>query len=219
MNSPKKFFQTNLNKIRKPSNDDEDKYVYFDNIENELIKHIKKSKYIIGCVAWLTNKNIIKALKNIDGIKIIVNKEEYLNSDMINKQSYFYKSLRYDYNKLPDLFESMCSCCSKKISECDNFNDIFNIDYGQTGAILTCGVVNNHSKMHHKFLIFMDEKYNLEGVWTGSYNLSSNSNLSLENAIYIKDKKIINAYKKEFETIYNYSESYNWKSGILYIKV
>lgn len=218
MNSPKKFFQTNLNKIREPSIN-EDENVYFDDIENQLIKHIKKSKYIIGCVAWLTNKNIIKALKEKDGIKIIVNKEEYLNSTIINKQNYFYKSLRYDYSKLPDLFESICSCCSKKIQECDNFNNKFNVNYDQKGAILTCGIVNNYSKMHHKFLIFMDEKYNLEGVWTGSYNFSANSNLSLENAVFLTDEKIINAYKKEFETIYNYSESSDWKSGILYFKV
>jgi hypothetical protein len=36
--------------------------VYFKNIENIIIEKIKKYDIIIGCIAWLTNENILKEL-------------------------------------------------------------------------------------------------------------------------------------------------------------
>lgn len=194
---------------------------YFEKLEKHLISHIEKSSYVVGCVAWLTNNNIIEALENIDGVKIIINKEEYLNPNMEIGQKFFYQCLRGKYNEIPDMFNSKCKCCEKKnILKCPNFCKIFgNISENGSninmGAILTCGIVNNYSKMHHKFLIFFNDKIEPMGVWTGSYNLSKTSNFSLENALYITDKDVIMEYIKEFLAIYPFSESYNWKSGIL----
>ena len=64
--------------------------------------------------------------------------------------------------------------------------------------------------MHHKFLIFFDENLNPTGVWTGSYNLTNNSNKSLDNAIYLEDINIIKNYIYEFEQIMFLSEKLNW---------
>ena len=61
--------------------------------------------------------------------------------------------------------------------------------------------------MHHKFII-IDEDI----VWTGSYNLTYNATLSLENAIYITDEKIVNGYYQEYTQILALSEKLNWKS-------
>lgn len=194
---------------------------YFEKIEEHLIEYINKSTYVIGCVAWLTNNNIIEALENIKGVKIIINKEEYLNSNMEIGQKFFYKCLRGKYNSIPDMFNIDCLCCKKNMFNCNNFKTIFgnqlgiNNDNDRSGAILTCGIVNNFSKMHHKFLIFFDDKIEPFGVWTGSYNLSKTSNFSLENALYITDKEVIMEYIKEFLIIHPFSESYNWKSGVL----
>lgn len=194
---------------------------FFENLEEHLVEYIEKSSYIIGCVAWLTNPNIIEALENSKGVKIIINKEEYLNSSMEIGKKFFYKCLRGKYNEIPDMFVDKCICCTKQIDQCVNFTNIFgnkilaeNISI-KSGAILTCGIVNNFSKMHHKFLIFFDENINPLGVWTGSYNLSKTSNFSLENALYITDKSVIMEYVKEFLAIYPFSESYDWKSGVL----
>lgn len=197
---------------------------HFEKLEENLIDYIEKSSYIIGCVAWLTNRNILEALECKKGVKIIINKEEYLNSNMKKSQRFFYKCLRGRYNDIPDLFNINCECCKKFVKNCNNFNNIFepiskNNDSEKNGAILTCGIVNNFSRMHHKFLIFINDKFEPIGVWTGSYNLSNTSNFSLENALYITDKNIIMEYIKEFFAIYSFSESYNWKSGILCMSI
>lgn len=192
---------------------------YFDKLEEHLIGYIEKASYIIGCVAWLTNNNIINALEDKKGIKIIINKEEYISSKMESGQKFYYKCLRGKYNDLPDLFHLNCNCCQNQMIQCSKFMDLFgqvSIDENnQNGAILTCGIVNNLSKMHHKFLVFFDENMHPVGVWTGSYNLSKTSNFSLENALYISDQKVIMEYIKEFMAIFPYSESYNWNSGSL----
>lgn len=213
---------------------------YFENLEENLIAHIEKSTYIIGCVAWLTNRNIIEALENIKGVKIIINKEEYISSKMQSGQKFSNKCLQGRYNEIPDFFENNCGCCNIKMCQCQNFRNIFedcinhdnndnifqnelndsrkkdsSVISRRSGAILTCGIVNNYSKMHHKFLIFFDNDMKPMGVWTGSYNLSVNGNFSLENALYITDKEVIAEYIKEFIVIYPYSESYNWDSGLL----
>lgn len=208
----------NFNRMRKKNISIEENSkikVYFDDLEKHLIDYISKSSYVMGCVAWLTNRNIIDALDNTKGTKIIVNKEEFLSTKMKEGQKFFYKCLRGKYNDIPDIFESQCSCCLKKIKLCANFTKTFGTINQKNGAILTCGIVNNLSKMHHKFLIFLDDNLSTVGVWTGSYNLSKNSNNSLENALYITEPDIIMAYVNEFLSIYSFSEPFDWYSGLL----
>ncbi|QGR53967.1 phospholipase domain-containing protein [Moumouvirus maliensis] len=211
----------NLNKIRSNNchSEDNNKSIrpYFENLEEKIIGYINNSKYIIGCVAWLTSDNVLAALKKTHGCKIIVNKEEFLSSNMILGSKSYYKSLRDKYDSLPDILENNCLCCNKKITECNKFSEIIGLNNknNKEGAVLTCGIVNNLSKMHHKFLVFFDQNFKPIGLWTGSYNLSKTSNYSLENALYITDKNVITEYIKEFKTVYQYSENYDWKSGLL----
>ena len=287
---PANYANINFNKMRTDNSHlilEKSVRPHFDNLENHLINYINQSTYVIGCVAWLTNRNIIDALENIKGVKIIINKEEYLNSNMQTAQKFTYKCLRGCYNSIPDLFTIDCDCCKSNIVNCNNFNKIFGsivndiappiivnsvsitpvgdtrldrvsiTPVGDTrldrvsgapvcdtrldrvasivakldgdtvecetisknGAIITCGIVNNYSKMHHKFLVFFNEAFEPIGVWTGSYNLSITSNFSLENALYITDADVIAEYIKEFLIIYSFSESYNWNSGLLSVGI
>jgi phosphatidylserine/phosphatidylglycerophosphate/cardiolipin synthase-like enzyme len=214
----------NLNKIRIEPNHkllEGNVQPYFENLESTLVNFIDKSTYVIGCIAWLTNPKILDALEKKSGVKLIINKEEFLNSNLENSQRFYHKCLRGRYNELHDLFDSNCKCCDGKIIDCDKFKETLgNIttDENKSGAVLTCGVVNNYAKLHHKFLIFLDEQLKMLGVWTGSYNLSVTSNLCLENALYITDPDVINEYLKEFKLIYSHSEKYNWNSGLLFIE-
>jgi phosphatidylserine/phosphatidylglycerophosphate/cardiolipin synthase-like enzyme len=76
--------------------------------------------------------------------------------------------------------------------------------------------------MHNKFLIFSKveestEDHGIEtvtpyAVWTGSFNLTKNATMSLENALFITDKKIVNAYFEEYGQIAAMSEELNWSS-------
>lgn len=47
-------------------------------------------------------------------------------------------------------------------------------------------------------------------VWTGSFNITKNAGMSFENALYITDMAIVNAYYQEFSQITALSESLNW---------
>ena len=75
---------------------------------------------------------------------------------------------------------------------------------------------DNEDKDEYKFITDGE-------VISGSYNYTENSNNSLENIICIKDKKIINAYFKQFVEISTMSMPLDWEgewkpseSGIRY---
>lgn len=82
--------------------------------------------------------------------------------------------------------------------------------------------------MHNKFLIFakeevwQDEEWEFlggegepssvtipkpYGVWTGSFNLTKNATYSLDNAIYLTEKVVVDAYYREFGQIAAMSEN------------
>jgi len=62
--------------------------------------------------------------------------------------------------------------------------------------------------MHNKFLIFAKveeskEEHGVEvvipyAVWTGSFNLTKNATMSLENALYITDEEIVKVYFEKY---------------------
>ena len=56
-------------------------------------------------------------------------------------------------------------------------------------------------------------KYVPYAVWTGSFNLTETAEKSLENALLIKNPKIVEAYYKEYGQICAMSEPLNWESN------
>jgi phosphatidylserine/phosphatidylglycerophosphate/cardiolipin synthase-like enzyme len=50
-----------------------------------------------------------------------------------------------------------------------------------------------------------------EAVWTGSFNFSVNAGRSLENAVFIEDTAIAQAYANEFSQVAALSEPLNWQ--------
>lgn len=74
--------------------------VYFRNLEKHLIKHIKESDAIFGAVAWLTNFNILEALRGKQ-VAIVIQKEDFLRPDINNDYSAKWKEkLRIAYANL-----------------------------------------------------------------------------------------------------------------------
>ncbi len=209
----------NLNHLRKkePSAVSSNMILYFDNLEGHLINHINQAEYIIGCVSWLTNLKIIQSLQDKKGIKIVIQKENFIKRDYnysicLNQ---YYINLRKGYKSLPNLFNNiddidlnedhcMNQICKNKLSD-DDYMD----------GVRCFGIANNYSKplMHHKFLIFLDKNMNPYGVWTGSYNFTNNANKSLDNGLYISDFNIVKGYVEEFEQILFMSEKLNWKTS------
>ena len=198
--------------------------VYFDNLADRLIEHIRQSKIVVGCVAWLTSADILRALADVpDGVSIVVQKEDFLRRD-IRAQSNWKAELRRLYSALKFPY---CRCAM------DGLVGSLSTMIDPTIDPIRC--VGNHNsnkapafpRMHHKFLVFCDssdgpyrdedgEPYGVgispRAVWTGSFNLSYNATLSLENAVLLTDPDLAAAYYHEWEYIMGLSESLDWDS-------
>ena len=189
--------------------DNKDIEVYFKNIENIICEKIKKHKYIVGCVAWLTNKKILKELSNKDKqVLIIVQDEDFLRPDTYfdgNKEK-FKKTILTYYNKISGGSMSLCDLGISTHRE---------IDCG----IRRCGFINKDKlpafpRMHNKFIVLGND--NNDGykdyteVITGSFNYTENSTNSLENIICLKDNKIVRSYYEQFGEIAVMSVDLDW---------
>jgi hypothetical protein len=75
--------------------------VLFRNLEDELITQIKEADFVVGCVAWLTNLRILKALTLPRfGASIVVQKEDFLRPYTTRDRSSWKKSLRESYDSM-----------------------------------------------------------------------------------------------------------------------
>lgn len=208
--------------------------VYFKNIEKTIISKIKKYKYVIGCIAWLTNENILKELSKKTNVLIVVQEEDFLRPDT-----------NFDGNKLK--WKNKIKKLYKKLEKGLIDSMFWGVNYAQMDTIesgvIRFGLINEKKipafpRMHNKFILCYndleynekyelnvdEEQYVFDGeVLSGSYNYTENSNNSLENILCIKDSKIINAYFKQFVEILTMSMPLDWEcewcpseSGIRY---
>jgi hypothetical protein len=193
--------------------------IYFRDLKPRVIEFIGRAEIIVGCVAWMTEPDILSALAKVPhGVSIIVQKEDFLRPDANNKGDWKsrlreqYGSLPYPPDRLsmPGIINGM-SCCSDP-----------------TIQPVRCAGMGDHGKvrpnMHHKFLVACravskTDEHNQSflipvpfAVWTGSANLTANSIRSLENAIVIESKKIGQAYYAEWAQIAAISEPLDWDS-------
>jgi len=202
-------------------------HVYFRDIKKHLIHHIQSSDYVFGAVAWMTDFNIMHSLSSKE-VAIVVQKEDFLRPDINAKYyNHWKKEIRYHYDNLSNRFNRYCfhdniishlSVCSDPTIEAVRCVGNFNKDK-----------VPAFPRMHNKFLIFADKQaggydsyeseseddqplFHLKGVWTGSFNLTYNATMSLENAVYMTEPTIINAYYREFGQIVALSEPLDWDS-------
>jgi len=187
-----------------------------------LLQKISQYNYIVGCIAWLTDFEIIKAFSKVEHISIIVQKEDFLRSDL-NAGNSWKNDLRKAYNGLSVFFR--LDGYGGLLSELS-----YMLDTGNNAAIRCIGNYNRDKKpafprMHNKFLVFsnyiegkqigdnfIEPIINYQEVWTGSYNLTKNAENSLENVVLIKNNKIAEAYYNEFCQIFALSEPLDWET-------
>lgn len=192
--------------------------VYFRNIEESLITHISQADAVFGAVAWLTSYSILDSLALVDNVSLIVQKEDFLRPD-VGSNDDFKSLLRKKYDSLK---------CNLTRYSFDNILNSVSVCGDPSLSPVRC--VGNHNRdkkpafprMHNKFLIFAkvednQDEYGVEkiipyGVWTGSFNLTKNATMSLENALYITDRAIVEAYFREYGQIAAMSEELNWYS-------
>lgn len=199
--------------------------VYFKDIEQKLINHIKKAEVIVGCVAWLTSFPILDELAKDKYVSIIVQKEDFLRPDNLPVRSManWTVKLQEKYFAIPSLLDRY------------KFNELKHMSYCSDPTLEALRCVGNHNldkhpafpRMHNKFIVFGDiktygpENFESEfdneyiapyGVWTGSFNFTKNATYSLENALYITIPDIVSAYFKEYQFIAGLSEQLDWTS-------
>jgi hypothetical protein len=196
--------------------------VYFRNLEAHLIQHIRDADMIVGCVAWLSNEHILRALSEVPhGVAIVVQKEDFLRPD-IGADSNWKRKLRSSYKALKAIGQAPI--------EWPGLIGNLSLTGGPDIDPVRCvGSYNRDRKpafprMHNKFLVFCrPEFYETKGepptfdprpfaVWTGSFNLTHNAALSLENALFITEPSIVRAFYHEWEQIEAISEDLNWDS-------
>ncbi len=189
--------------------------VYFRDIKQHLIQHINEAYGVVGCIAWLTDWDILDAMSLKEIASIIVQKEDFLRPDY-GAKSNWKKDLRSRYDKINF---SMWKTDIKGMG---------GISYARCGddveGIRCLGNYNKDKnpafpRCHHKFLLTCKfEKSNNNpftptGVWTGSFNFTNNASNSLENAVYITDKNIVAAYYAEWINCLQRSEPLDWESS------
>ena len=193
--------------------------VVFRNVKKRLINFIEDSEIVLGCVAWLTDLELLNALAKVD-TAIVVQKEDFLKPESEINTEKWKRSLRASYDHLSFQYEryAMPGIASE-----------LSTSFDPEVAPVRC--VGNHNsakqlafpRMHNKFLVSCVISHDDSGerypdiikpqkVWTGSFNFSQNASNSFENALVISDKKIAVAYAFEFAQIFALSEDLDWES-------
>lgn len=194
--------------------------VYFRGIEQHLLTHIQRADAVFGAVAWLTSYRLLDALALVDHVSIVVQKEDFLRPD-ISSKSNFKETLKEKYSNLK---------CELDRYSFDNI--LSSVSVSSSPQIDPIRCVGNHNidkkpafpRMHNKFLVFANVEEDEGGfsslykispyaVWTGSFNLTQNATMSLENALYLTNKKIVRAYFNEFGQIAAMSEPLDWTTS------
>jgi len=192
--------------------------VHFKNIKRELIRFITNAEHILGCVAWLTDPDILDALSSVS-CSIFVQKEDFLRPD-VGSDTGFKKGLRAAYARLSNkhLVRFMAPGVLSGMSYCGD------------PEIDAVRVVGNHNRskhpafprMHNKFLVACrieaGQKFNGESAlkayaaWTGSFNFTKNAGMSFENAVVLRNPEIAAQFANEWSQIGAFSEPLNWNS-------
>jgi len=219
----------NLNKLKIPNADGDDVQIQdfscshketraiFRNVKQELITFINNSEVILGCIAWLTDSEILNSLSATDTC-IVVQKEDFLRPET-DYQNNWKETLHSHYSKLKFYFDRYSlPGIAANLSVCSD------------PSVDPIRCVGNHNsdkksafpRMHNKFLVrckigdFLDASEHHEliptAIWTGSFNFSKTAGNSFENAIIIENETIANAYANEFAQIFALSEPLDWSS-------
>lgn len=195
-----------------------DTNVYFRDLETKIINHINEADVVLGAVAWLTSVPILDALAE-KYVSIVVQKEDFLRPDVnFDSKESFKALLKRKYDILNQ----------RRLSRFSFLNVVSNLSTcgdSDIDAVRCLGNINLEKspafpRMHNKFLVFANLKNDSKhfyyqtiepyAVWTGSFNLTKNAGQSLENAVYIKNNDVAEAYANEFGNILALSEPLNW---------
>lgn len=182
-----------------------DTVAHFGELKEPCLRFIEESQIVVGCVAWITDPDIMKALSG-RFVALVVQKENWWKKGDARGMK-----LAEGYSNLTGGLPASSFPPPLK-------------SFGEVGlAPIACmggtGGGNGYGNplMHHKFIIrckAVKGKLVPVAVWTGSFNFSTNANSSFENAVEIHDPAIAQAYLDEFSIVASLSEKMNWRIGV-----
>jgi hypothetical protein len=211
--------------------------VHFRDLDQQLVKYIRNAKAVVGAVYLLTHEEILEELAKKEFVSIVVQKAAYYRNPT---ESWQKKTIRL-YKQLPQYAgQYVLSDTPSRLSSNDKLVDTW--DAIRSVGVIADNNKEIIPFMHNKFLIFCDyetrdvmienpiavknglpESFcDMEvevdvlrpyAVWTGSFNITKNALKSLENALYITDFKIVDAYYSEWGQLLAMSESLDGMSN------
>ena len=188
--------------------------VMFRNHKKELMAILeeerKKGSACFGAIAWMTNRDILRKMAELP-TAILVQKEDFLRPDTGKPSPHWKKQIRDAYLALTPPADSRYGMPGIV----PNLSFAGDPDMEPVRCVgERPKVSSNNRRMHNKFLVFAkresfkgNESMNLlehnavwkpHSVWTGSYNITANAELSWENFIYIRSEEIAQAYLDEW---------------------
>lgn len=202
--------------------------VVFRNLERRLIEEIGKADMVFGCVAWLTSGPILAVLARKKGVLIVVQKEDFLRPDLgppNERERHRRRRLRQLYGRLRPI--------EGHLFQGTWLEPLWHYQGAFSDAVRCVGNDNRDRRpafprAHHKFVVFAryGERPSVhpgipsedcwlapEAVWTGSFNFTKNAGCSLENALIVRDRRIVRAYVQEFAQVAAVSEPLDWTSS------
>ena len=167
---------------------------YVDILEDHLVNTISQfggKCVVVGCLAWLSSKRVIKALaRYTSGVLLVVNNENYDT---------------WGQGNTAELFEQLPTLQSDHAMI---FGDKDSTPLAETacpkGPVRTL-VAGNGGLMHSKYLVFFNKDEDEDGrqrpvaVWTGSYNPTESARRNQENAVLIQSTRLADFYFRDFE--------------------
>lgn len=198
---------------------------HFGDVKEPLVDFIRGSEAVVGCVAWLTDLEVLDELAKIDGA-LVVQKEDFLRPDLGAKGDDWKDRLRQRYDNIDNPWmrwwfpEPLRSMSTLRLSGIDGVRCVGNHNSERKAA---------SPRMHHKFLVRLRPTVipghvvqglemadsialEAESVWTGSFNFTRNAGFSFENAVVIHDAAIAHSYFEEFSRVASLSEPLDWTS-------
>lgn len=186
---------------------------HFGELREPLLRFIEDSPVIVGCVAWVTDKDLLGALA-ARPVALVVQKESWWKKTDVRGAAL---ARRYEAltgglpaSAFPEPLATK-TFRGKPVPDETPLAPIACAGHGGVGGFAPL--------MHHKFIVRCtivaiegQERLMPLAVWTGSANFSGNSNDSFENAMEINDPTIAMAYLEEFALVASVSESMNWRS-------
>ncbi len=136
-----------------PSTRAGDVAVYFRDLESHLVALTQKHTMVVGCVAWLTSHALLDAFADLEGVSLVVQKEDWLRPEgpCFTKQ------------KLVDAYDALPATLDRwnlgsPLNECSTQGHRALTD-GAVRVVGNCNSSKNmvHPRMHNKFLVFGDD--------------------------------------------------------------